>query len=407
MPISTNTRRPGAIQGWVLVACAWLSMMANQVIAPVLPAMTEAFKDQSHVDLLISLTATFPALFVALLGALFGVVGDRVGYKRVLFAATLFYALFGIAPMWLVTLPQIVVSRALVGIAEAAIMTCSTALIVTLFADRERERYLALQTGTGPIVGVVVSLVGGALGGLSWRGPYGLYAFAFVLLPLTFFFLWDPRRSGAMPVIEHGAPTPTTQSTRAIRWWPYMGRCAVAVFGLAAFLVTAIQMSFVLSERGATSPALIGVWSGVAMMANPVGAYMFWRLRWRPVSKFALEFMLMFIGLGMMALLPSWQIAVVGAVISNLGAGMLLPTVAEWMLGDVPHQLRGRCAGLFISSVFMGQFISPVSIVGLMQIVGTRSMAILVYSAACGVAGIVALWFAGKQAAQANPIVAS
>jgi MFS family permease len=62
----------------------------------------------------------------------------------VLFWATVVYGAFGTAPVWLNTLPQIVVSRGLVGVAEAAIMTCSTTLIGDYFTAERRGRYLAL-----------------------------------------------------------------------------------------------------------------------------------------------------------------------------------------------------------------------------------------------------------------------
>ena len=81
----------------------------------------DAFGSEPGVDVLISFTATLPALFVAALAALFGLLGDRVGHKRVLFATTLLYGIVGTAPVWQATLSGIVFSRALVGVAEAAI----------------------------------------------------------------------------------------------------------------------------------------------------------------------------------------------------------------------------------------------------------------------------------------------
>ena len=167
-----RVRTATPLLGWVLIAASWLSVMANQVIAPVLPSMRAYFAGAAHLDVLIAATATGPSLFIALLSAAFGVLGDRVGHKRVLFAMTLVYGVVGTAPLWLATLPGIVISRALVGVAEAAVMTCSTALIIGHYAGASRGRYLALQTGSAPVVAIIVTLLGGALGAASWRYPF-------------------------------------------------------------------------------------------------------------------------------------------------------------------------------------------------------------------------------------------
>src|SRR3712207_4922103 len=56
-----------------------------------------------------------------------GRIVDRVGRKRLLVGALVGYAFVGTAPLWLPSLQLIVASRVLLGLAEAAIMTCCTA----------------------------------------------------------------------------------------------------------------------------------------------------------------------------------------------------------------------------------------------------------------------------------------
>jgi len=164
--------RASALQGWVLVSCGWLAVMASAMLSPVLPSMTAYFSAVRSVDLQVSLVASLPALFVALLAWPFGILGDRIGHKRVLCWASACYGFVGTAPLWLSRLPEIVAARALVGIAEAAIMTCSTTLLGAYFQGERRARYLALQTGTAPLAAVTVIAIGGALGEASWRAPF-------------------------------------------------------------------------------------------------------------------------------------------------------------------------------------------------------------------------------------------
>jgi MFS family permease len=375
-------------QGWLLVSCGWLAVMASAMLSPVLPRMTAHFQQQPMVHLLISLVASLPALFVALLAWPFGMLGDRVGHKRVLFWATVVYGAFGTAPVWLQSLPQIVISRGFVGVAEAAIMTCSTTLIGDYFSPERRGRYLALQTGTAPLMAMTVIALGGALGNSDWRNPFLAYGFAFALAPLTGLLLWEPSRGGAAgaALTPGGGAAPAA----AFRWGKLLLICGVTLFAMTAFLITVIQTGFLLTERGLSSPAQIGLWQGLASLANPLGALTFGLVRSRPLPKVAASFLLLAAGFFVIALLPGWHSVVVGAVIANYGAGMILPTLITWAITTLPVAQRGTGTGLWMAASFLGQFLSPLAVLGLGHLTGSLTSAILVYAAACAASALIA-----------------
>jgi MFS family permease len=380
--------RGSAVQGWVLVSCGWLAVMASAMLSPVLPSMTAYFRSVPSVDLQVSLVAGLPALSVALLAWPFGALGDRVGHKRVLCWAVAFYGFVGTAPMWLPALSEIVVSRALVGVAEAAIMTCSTALICGYFEGARRGRYLALQTGTAPIAAVTVIAIGGALGATSWRAPFLAYGFGFVLTPLTVLLLREvqaPRARAEVTAVQ-GAP-----DSMPFGWGKLIWICTVTVFAMTAFLVTVVQTGFLLTERGVNAPQRIGVYQGIASLANPLGALLFGLLPWLTLVKLTLAFALLSTGFFVIALLPGWRSVVFGAAIANLGAGMILPTLITWAISTLPARLRGSGTGLWMAASFLGQFLSPLAVLGLRDLTGSLSKAILVYASACGLSAIAAL----------------
>jgi MFS family permease len=391
----TKTSKGTALQGWILVSAAWLSTMANQVVAPILPTMTKYFSSQPSVDLYISLAATLPALFVAILAIPAGMLADRYGHKRLLFMAVLVYGIVGTAPLWLKTLPQIVVSRAFVGVTEAVIMTCSTALIGEYFLGTRRERYLALQTGTAPIIAIICTALGGALGNISWRNAYLIYCFAFILIPLTGIFLSEaksvnPGKSSPVPSSEM-APNSFSWDNLKQNWMKLIGICLITLFAMTAFLVTIIQLSFVLTERGMSSPLLIGRWSSVALFANPIGALIFTIIPWKSVPKLTLSFLLLSCGFFIISLSSTWELAVAGAVVANLGAGMILPTLITWALSTISDEQRGKGTGAWQAANFLGQFLSPLIILVLKRATGSLSMAILVYAILCCIFGLISL----------------
>jgi MFS family permease len=148
-----------------------MPVLGAVLLAPILPTLNKVFENTPGVALLVPLTLTVPALFVALFSPLAGYVADRVGRKQLLVFAMLAYAAFGTAPLWLNTLESIALSRVGVGIAEAAIMTCATTLITDYYKGEQRNKYLGLQT--------MVSAL--AANRVSSRGRYSKKALTFAL----------------------------------------------------------------------------------------------------------------------------------------------------------------------------------------------------------------------------------
>ncbi|MHB8287230.1 MAG: MFS transporter [Caulobacteraceae bacterium] len=362
------------------MATAWLSVIASSLIGPVLPRMAEAFKATPGLGLKLSLVATLPALFVAILATPMGWVVDRVGRKQVLFWTVVVYGFVGTAPLWLGTLDGVIVSRILVGVTEAAIMTAGTALISDYFAGASRGRWLAMQTGTAPFVSITMLALGGVLGERSWRAPFAAYGFAFLLIPLVLWLIWEPKRVAATPGTVVAAAAPA----EPFRWGRLMWINLLTVFAMTAFLITIIQSGYLLNERGMTSPALIGLWSAGASFANPVGALMFGLTSWRTTVKLIYAFGMMAAGFAIISLGPGVGAVIVGSVIANLGSGFILPTLITWALSTLPPAQRGRGTGLWMSASFFGQFLSPLVVLFLSKAMGSLDHAVLTYAVVCG-----------------------
>jgi MFS family permease len=377
-----------ALQGWVLVVASYLSMVAAVAIGPGLPKMAQYFQRDPQVGVLISLVATLPALFVALLSAPFGFLADRIGRKRLLLAAVSVYGFCGMAPLLLNSLRWIVVSRAGVGITEAAVMTCGTALLGDYFHGAARERWLACQTGSSTVAAILVVAIAGALGESTWRAPFGMYAVGFVLLPLVAFALWEPsplQRAGGSSVRTKTETTPT------FRWGGLLFICLVTFFGSTAFYVVVVQLSFILTERGIPSTSKIGMAASLASLGVPVGSLLFGLLRWKVAGKLASSFALWSAGFFVISLCHSYVATVLGAAVSGLGSGMALPTFITWALSKLTVEVRGRGTGAWTSAMFFGQFLSPLIILALKNLSGSLAGAVLVYAIACAaVAGVAA-----------------
>jgi MFS family permease len=368
-------------------------MVAAVVIGPVLPKLAQHFQSDPQVGILTSLVATLPALFVALLSAPFGFLADRIGRRRLLIAAVSVYGFCGIAPLWLLSLRSIVLSRAGVGITEAAIMTCGTALLGDYFHGDARERWFACQTGSSTFVAIAVVAIAGVLGESSWRAPFVMYALAFALLPLVIFTLWEPAQLQA--AIRTHAEHP--KEAEKLPWRELSLICLVTVFASTAFYVIVVQMGFILTERGIASTAKIGLGASLAALGVPVGAVLFRRLHIPVAGKLAVSFALSCVGFFIVALSRGFTMTVIGAAVNGIGSGLVLPTLITWALSQLCFEVRGRGTGIWTSAMFLGQFLSPLIILWLKSVSGSLGGAVLVYAIASLAAAAIAAFqfFAG------------
>ena len=176
-----------------LPADSYSLLLGLVLLAPVLPRMQAHFAEVPGSAVLVPVVLTLPALVIALLAPFAGIIADRLGRKPLLLASMLLYVLCGVLPLWLESLPAIVLSRAGIGLAEAAIMTCCTTLMGDYYNGARRERLFALQMVATSLSAAIFIAVGGMLGEHGWRTPFALYGIGLLFLPLMAWFLWEPR----------------------------------------------------------------------------------------------------------------------------------------------------------------------------------------------------------------------
>ena len=375
-----------ALQGWILVSGSWLSVMAPAVISPVLPRMTVAFQGVPRESVLIALSATLPALFIALLALPSGALADRIGSRKLMLFGLTFYGVFGTAPLWLKTLPAIVGSRAGVGIMEALILTSSTTLLGEAFSGDRRAKWLALQTGSANIVAIGLTVLSGALGEHTWRTPFVAYGISFLQIPLVLLFIRGSRFTLAASSAAMRTPSPESAS---FRWKGLVGICLVTLFASTSFYLVVVQLGFLLTERGTLSPKLIGQGAALAVLSLPLGAYLSRLLRIPSLAKMVLSFSLSSIGFVIVALAHSYAMTVFGGVVTDFGSGLALTTLITWALSGVPMQIRGRATGAWQSSFAFGQFASPLIVVAFAKLLGGRSQTVMLYAVLCGAAAVI------------------
>lgn len=375
------TQQATTRHGVILMLTAVMPTMAIIALVPVLPLLLREFADVPGAAVLVPMALTIPALCVALFSPLAGWLSDKVGRKRLLIAALVGYAGFGLLPLLLEDLHTILAARVALGVTEAIIMTVATALVGDYFTGERRERWVSIQIATASVSAIVLIAAGGALGeALGSRGPFWLYLLALPVALAAAMILFEPAKTAAT------APA-TAGKAQGI------AMLVAITFGIGMLFYTLIvQLGPVIEATGVTSPATIGLAGAAANLGVMAGSMLFGRLKgWSGETLLSVGLPLVALGYIGVALSGSFYLTAACAVVISIGNGLMLPTMLAWVLRRLPPETRGRGTGVWTGSFFLAQFVAPIVAVALSGVLGGLSGVFLFYAAAAAIGAGVAL----------------
>ncbi|MFC5182074.1 MFS transporter [Actinomadura harenae] len=100
----------------------------------------------------------------------FGVLGDRLGRKRVLLGGMVIFAIASLASAYAQSPAQLIWARALMGLGGAAVMPQTLSIITNVFEPKERPRAIALWAGAVGLGVAIGPITGGLLLAHFWWG---------------------------------------------------------------------------------------------------------------------------------------------------------------------------------------------------------------------------------------------
>ena len=400
--VPASQASPGYAQRWWVLAtmtvCLLVVIMGNTILNIAIPTVQRELQATQG-----ELQWAVDAYILVFAGLLFswGVVGDRIGRKRVLLLGLGIFAVGSVLAAFSSSPVELIGWRAVMGIGGAAVQPTTLAVITNVFPPRERGRAIGVWAGTagigvagGPLaggavlehfwwgsvflVGVPVALFGivavlvfvpeskdpapgrldvpgvllsiGALAGLVYgiiRGGSGQgWTTPGVLIPLIggllllAVFVWLQRRS-THPALDVSLFRNPAFSAAAVA----LGLNFFALLGATFYLVFYLQgvRDYTPLESGA---ALIPVALGMALMA-PRSSGLAERFGAKAVcaSGFLL-IALSFLGIQLLDLTsPVWLLIVV-LLVQGLGMGAVMAPATESIMSVVPREKAGAGAAV-------------------------------------------------------------
>lgn len=334
----------------ILLGASSVTIMAGAVVAPALPAMREHYASLPNADVLVMLVMTLPGLVIAVASPVMGLVADLFGRTKLLVFGLVLFVASGASAFILDSLRDILISRALVGLAVACVMTAATALLVDLTQGMARNIVIGQQIAATGIGGLIFPLLAGILVQFDWRAAFLTYLLPVVLVPLA----W----SGVKDVIK-----PTQAPASSLAEFPVARGVVVyslAVLGMIALYAIPLQIPYVLSGLGNSSPVVSGLEIGIASFSAAICSLLFGKLRARhtPVALVAISFGAIALGYLIVSQSSDIVTTTIGLVVAGAGLGINLPNLTTWLQESMPFGLRGRAAGGLTSAISLGQFVS-------------------------------------------------
>ncbi|PRX45142.1 putative MFS family arabinose efflux permease [Prauserella shujinwangii] len=350
---ATTAERGPAPRGALplLLLASTLSVLAGAVISPVLPMIRADLRLSGTA---VGLVLTTHGLVIAVASPLVGRAVDRWGFRGPLAAGLLVYALAGAAGLVVESYRLLIASRVVFGVGAALLFAATTTAMLTLYTGPHRDRAMGWRSSATAAGGIVWPLAGGALGALSWHAPFGVYLIAL------------PFALGALALLPSAAPVPGERERGGLPALLRARPVLLLYYGLQLTMASLLYCIVVflplrLADLGVRSPLLLSVFTAVTSAAATAVGFGYARLRATAsytallrssVALWAAGFLLLGVAAHPVPLGA-------GAALFGLGQGVAFPALTV-LIGDAaPERLRGRATALTGTTMFLGQFATP------------------------------------------------
>ncbi|MCH7508145.1 MAG: MFS transporter [Proteobacteria bacterium] len=363
---------------FVILAATGLALLATPLVSPAMPEIARVFAqnaenepfarailnaisilpgDPSVIFLVKFILLSIPALFIILAAPLVGWLSDNVGRKGLLNSSLLIFGISGASGYFADSFFFMFMGRAILGLSIAGIKTATVAMIGDYYEGSARNKVIGWQGSAMKIGGVVFMLLGGFMANFSWQTPFLGYLLAFVLLPSGLIAL-----SESLPTVKASQAREAGEGLPGVPFWPAVYVFVSAFLASGLFFITPVQLPFYLHNAFTASPFEMGA---AIAVGNTVGAlislvYYRFRRRMNFVAIYAFIYLAMAVGYFVVALAPSYTIALLGMVVAGFGFGLYVPNHCSWILSIVSPQRRGFGVGLVTTAMFLGQFSAPI-----------------------------------------------
>jgi len=361
------------------------------LLTPVLPAVAIFFGGGVEGESIAQWLAVSPFLGLTIGGLGSGLAIGAAGLRLTVCIAAFGYALSGLIGLVASAKVLLLGGGFLLGASAALLTSGLSAVTAIVYQEPARRRFVAMQSATANILGVILALGGAAAAGrFGWRTPFSIYLlFGGVMLAATVACV---RRAPRRSAIRGG----TVRLVR--RGWP------IFLAGGATFLLAttqSTQLPFLLEQNGLTSATLRAIVVVCTLGAAVLGSLVYGITQ----ARIPQPLIILFAGLAASSawlMFGMWShglvLACIAAALLGLALGILVPVLYGGAMQVAPGEASGQAIGLLNAAVFLGSFANPLIAGPLRTVAGLSGMMFVLAALSLLVVLIAMFWMREKPA---------
>ena len=353
---------------FALFSVSAMTVLGSTAIAPALPNLEKHFLGIKNIEFLVKLVLTIPAIFIVFFSPISGYLFDRYNRLKLIYPAIIIWSISGVSGFFLDNIYYILISRAIFGIATAFVMTGSSALLADYYTGIKREKALRFQNFYTAFGGTLFLIMGGFLSNINWRYPFLVYILEFVIFIFAFIILFEPQKNKKTS-LNHA-------DSNKFNFFTFLPIYMLSFFGMSLFYIVPTQIPFMIINVLHKSGEYVGNSLALSSIVTALTSLLYARIRQYLSldNMYVLGFSIVGIGLCIINIFHSYFMLLIALICMGFGLAIFLVTNSSWLFSLTNETNRAKAYGFLASSVFIGQFLSPIITQPIVEVFGLINM---------------------------------
>ena len=338
----------------VIFGVTLMAVLGVSSITPAFPQIARALNlTPGAVGLLVAVF-TLPGV---ILTPILGVLGDRLGRKRVLVPSLLLFAVAGTSCGLARDFQLLLALRLLQGVGAAALGALNVTIIGDLYRGWRRVTVMGYNASVLSIGTALYPAIGGTLALLGWHFPFFLPIVALPVALLVVLRLRNPEPKSDVRIGIYLRNTLVSiRSPQALALFFASLISFVIIYG--AFLT---YLPFLLRRSFGASALLIGLLFSTTSVATAITSFRLGRLARRFSSRNLMRLGFAFYSLALvgLALAPTLWLLLAPTLLFGVANGVNIPSILTMLSGLAPDQYRAVFMSVNAMILRLGQTLGP------------------------------------------------
>lgn len=323
-------------------------------IAPALPKIAEHFSIHPEDTGFILLSFTLPGIFFS---AMWGILSDRIGRKRILLTSLMLFSVGGILSVLDLGFTFLLAMRFIQGIGASALFSLNVIVIGDLFDGEKRA--IAMGYNAAVISGALAlfPFLGGILSEIKWNLPFLLPSFS-----LAVFFLVAKYFDAQAAVNDETFPIYLSEIVRSLKNKHIIG---ILIGTLLYFMVQygafINYFSFLAKQAFEYSSSMSGFMMAVSSVIAAIVSY--YIRKFEKILSYKNLYIFSFIACAasyvFMAFALTPFMLFIGILLFGMGQGLNMPLTPLLISVYVPEEQRGILMSINCTALSLGQTTGP------------------------------------------------